>query len=565
MSTTALISDAELQVTSAGFKSTLWIPEFGWRPDEAEAAEKPHNPQYLAALQAFLYFFVAGTQRAWVHLAAEMQAGKTGVLNALLRLVFSNCATLKITPDRVFVITGMNDNAWVKQTKERLPFGVRSGVAHNGGLGKIVRALDALHAASPLANILIVVDESHLASSTSNRPNSLIYSSVAKLCPPEHWHARGIRFMTISATDPAKAVAIDTSKLPISARIVQLKTTKAYQSVETLSAAGRLRKLEDYGDLHKPEGIAELQRAVSQFAEPRIHILRARYGKQQAVAAALCTAFPEAIVRPWDSTTRAESGGDDTSSGRVDEDINDLLKEKPTQHIFVILKNMFYASKTMYDRYVGVMWDRVGGKDDTNLQSLLGRACGYKKSSTTVIYTSSQTVTNYLTFWREVISGSAAPAGLDAARLDNKMPGQRVKAAAGGGAPTLRVAQTYAMPGGGGGGGDGGVVEPPARVKKNEDDYLAETHEFASFAEAKVWARRIHEPKQINGFYQTSTTGAAKTLRYDEVLAFCSGKKTAGLPKIDVGKSVNRLSVGYKDLSKADSAVFIIRRITRLK
>lgn len=40
MSTTALISDAEMQVNAAGFKSTLWIPEFGWSASEAEAAEK---------------------------------------------------------------------------------------------------------------------------------------------------------------------------------------------------------------------------------------------------------------------------------------------------------------------------------------------------------------------------------------------------------------------------------------------------------------------------------------------------------------------------------------------
>jgi hypothetical protein len=250
------------------------------------------------------------------------------------------------------------------------------------------------------------------------------------------------------------------------------------------------------------------------------------------------------------------------------EDINDLLKEAPTQHTFIILKNMFYASKTMHDEHVGVMWDRVGGKDDTNLQSLLGRACGYKKSSTTVVYTSSQTVTNYLKFWREVIGGGAVPVGVDAARLDKKMPGQRVKAAAGGGAPVLQVVPTHATPvSGGGGGGGGGPATPPRaqRVAKDEDDYVAETREFASFAEAKAWATRIHEPKQVDDFYQTSTTGAARTLRYDEVMAFCSGKKTAGLPKIEVGKSVNRLSVGYKNLEDPTSAVFVVRRITRVK
>lgn len=103
-------------------------------------------------------------------------------------------------------------------------------------------------------------------------------------------------------------------------------------------------------------------------------------------------------------------------------------------------------------------------------------------------------------------------------------------------------------------------------MKKDEEDFEAETREFLSFASAKAWATRIHEPEMVDGFYQTSTTGKARTLRYDEVVAFCNGKKTAGLPSnMAVGKSVNRLSVGYRELSDPTSAVFVVRRVTRMK
>jgi hypothetical protein len=103
-------------------------------------------------------------------------------------------------------------------------------------------------------------------------------------------------------------------------------------------------------------------------------------------------------------------------------------------------------------------------------------------------------------------------------------------------------------------------------VKKNEDDYTAEVREFASLAEAKTWASRVHVPEMANGFYQNSISKSVKTLRYDEVVAFCNGKKTAGLPSnMKVGGVANRLSVGYKDLSDPASAVFVVRRITRIK
>ena len=158
----AQLADAQMQVGAAGFNTGLWTPEFGWRSDEVEAAEDAHLPQLLAAFQCFLWFFVAEGKKAWVHLAAEMQAGKTGVVTALVRLLFANARLLGVSPERVFVITGMNDNAWVKQTKARLPNGMRNGVAHNGGLGKIVRDLKGLaEHAGGLRNVLVVVDESH--------------------------------------------------------------------------------------------------------------------------------------------------------------------------------------------------------------------------------------------------------------------------------------------------------------------------------------------------------------------------------------------------------------------
>jgi hypothetical protein len=128
------------------------------------------------------------------------------------------------------------------------------------------------------------------------------------------------------------------------------------------------------------------------------------------------------------------------------------------------------------------------------------------------------------------------------------------------------VVRNHATPAGTSlGGGGGGGPEAPKRVKKNEDDYTSEVKEFASLAEAKKWSPRSHIPKLVDGFYQSSTTGKPRTLRYDEVVAFCNGKKTAGLPEIALGGSVSRLSACYKDLANPASAVFVVRRITRIR
>jgi len=559
----AALSDADLQMSTAGFTTTLWVPEFGWSAAELEASEDPHEPQLLAAMQCFLYFFVAQTQRAWVHLAAEMQAGKTGVVTALIRLMLANARLLGITPDRMFVITGMSDNAWLKQTKDRLPLGVRNGVQHSGGLPKIIAALHTLAAGGILSNVLIVLDESHIASSTGNRP-SMVYAEVARLCPRDRWDECNVRFLTISATDPAKGVVMSDTACPIAARVVRLQTSKEYQSVETLSMAGRIRPTQNLVISGKANAtaVAELKRVVGAFSRPLYHIIRPSHGKQSQACSVLTEAFPGCDVIPWDSGSRPETS-DDTSSAKMD-DINELLEVAPERHTFILLKNMFYASKTMDDTNVGVLYDRVGGKDDTNLQSLLGRACGYGKSKETIVYSSEQTVTNYLGFWREVIAGGPPPlTDIPVSRLDKKMAGQRVQAARGA-AHEMPVMRCYATPAGGGG-GSMTAAQPKAREKKNDDDYDAVWHECASFDAAKAIAKGIHKPSVKDGFYQTSTTKGPEVLRYDQVMAMKGGKKTANLPKTDVGKTVNRLYVGYKDIANPDSAVFVVRSVTRLR
>lgn len=90
----ARIADAKFDLEMDEFKTTLWTPEWDTPAGEEEAFAPPHDPQLLAALQVFAWLFVNSTKRVWVHLAAEMQAGKTGVIAAVARLVLSNAKRL---------------------------------------------------------------------------------------------------------------------------------------------------------------------------------------------------------------------------------------------------------------------------------------------------------------------------------------------------------------------------------------------------------------------------------------------------------------------------------------
>jgi hypothetical protein len=73
----------------------------------------------------------------------------------------------------------MSDKAWVTQTMERVVYDVRENIKHSGTLKKIAPTFRKM-AARPdgLKNILVVVDESHIAARDNNRPFKEVYNLV---------------------------------------------------------------------------------------------------------------------------------------------------------------------------------------------------------------------------------------------------------------------------------------------------------------------------------------------------------------------------------------------------
>lgn len=572
MATEGRIARWQKYIRDAGFNPEPWFqPPCPWKPNLDESEERPHPEQHLAALQVFAWMFTGGVKCAWAHLAAEMQAGKSGVANTLIRLCLQNAEKLNLMADRIFLLTGMSDDAWKKQTRARVHTDVRANVHHSGGLKKVQVLLNKLAAKDGLRNILIILDESQVASNASNRPNSLIYKTVRDLVPVDQWVERNIRFLTISATDPAKVMAMESCEIPC--RTVQLMTTAAYQSVESLHIAGRIRSLEEFGDISSAKAIVELKRALTAYDAPLWHILRPKQGKTAEVEAKLRKEFPGAQVVSWDSAKRPTAESEDDSSSESSkslEDINTLLSTPPATHSFVVLKNMFYAAKTLEDKHVGVLWDRLGsnvGGDNARLQSLLGRACGYGKSGRTVVYTSTETVERYLGFWKALCRSMDADITTDehkAVDLNRRMPGVVAVTTAGGSAmvaPVRNASNPTASS------AANAVAAGAGRATTNPENYEVEWREFKTYEEAKAFASRVHLPKtDEQGFYLSSTTGKSRRLSYGEAKAMQDGKKTAGFgnaAKLEVGKTTSTLYVCYKDLHDKRTAVFMVGKLTR--
>ena len=131
---------------------------------------------------------------------APMQWGKTGViLEAAYSMVKPTWdedeeeLTCAINPMNVFVITGMSDNEWRKQTKARFPEQWRDNVVHRGNLKKIDAKM------YDIRDALIVIDECHFGTS-SNTVLDTKLQDWFDLPSVDALKKRNIRILQTSAT-----------------------------------------------------------------------------------------------------------------------------------------------------------------------------------------------------------------------------------------------------------------------------------------------------------------------------------------------------------------------------
>jgi hypothetical protein len=112
------------------------------------------------------------------------------------------------------------------------------------------------------------------------------------------------------------------------------------------------------------------------------------------------------------------------------------------------------------------------------------------------------------------------------------------------------------------------ALPPVAPTAADDSKFEVEWRDFETFAEAKSYASRIHEPvfRDDDGFILSGKSGKAKRLSYASVVSMRTGKKTAGFDVRTpaVGKSKTTLYTCYRSLSDQASVVFVVGKITLL-
>lgn len=304
-----------------------------------------------------------------VTLIALPQVGKTGTF---LEVAYRACTHPNddyiIDTRNVFIITGMSDRDWQKQTENDMLEAFKRRVYHRGRLNTKDREDGFYTSLSVAKNALIILDECHIGAEKDHQVSQMLRR--LGLLNIEVLRQRNVKILEVSATPGA--TLYDTEKWGAENHsIVILNPSDKYVGFRTFIDQGRLHPS---FDLTTDDGIHKLVQFIKQFDRPRWNIIRLPAKSRQN--GEFENKLRQVCARErWNIQTHS-------ANDRVG-DIDHHMSTQPPQHVIILIKEFWRAGKRLNDTYVGVIHEPLTKAKDTNVtaQGLVGRMCGNDKQS----------------------------------------------------------------------------------------------------------------------------------------------------------------------------------------
>ena len=291
---------------------------------------------------------------------APTQSGKTGSMISTI-LHFLNEPSLALPSSHIFVITGHSSTEWTQQTKDRFPIEFRDNIFHRNQLA------DFIHKVRNLNNVLIFVDESHVAA----RKHQSIHSALSLAGFDDAMFDRDIKLVLVSATPD-----LCRKNYTIHAELF-MEPSDSYCSTSTLLQAGHILQAKDLCGLDpisgkiSPNTFDNIREIIPFFGpEPQYHIIRTQRGAGFGI-----TIDNFISVFGYDDFEYIDDAYD-----------FDFLEIKPKKHSFVFILDRLRCAKTIHKQFVGILYERNPKfvNKDSVIQGLAGRATGYHSFTPTV-------------------------------------------------------------------------------------------------------------------------------------------------------------------------------------
>lgn len=307
----------------------------------------------------------------------KTQTGKTGCMSSIINLyVLTNSLPI----ENIYIITGLSDVSWKKDTKNRMPNSINNRVFHRANLNT-----DFVKDIRSKKNVLVIMDEIQIAC----KDKQTIHNTFTKcgFYDLNNLLENDIKLIQFSATPDGNINDIDDWK-DYSFKI-KLEPGENYIGTQHLLKKNRIKQ---YQDLININNVSELDDVIKSFEKPMYHLIRIpnkKNDKQDLVINNFKRIFKKNCLYNTDFLKI------------VKEDINSILTNKPEKHTFIFYCEILRCAKTQHKKYIGITYERYSKiiKDSTIIQGSVGRITGYDDNGLSICYTNLDTLNKYNILW----------------------------------------------------------------------------------------------------------------------------------------------------------------------
>ena len=311
------------------------------------------------------------------------QTGKTGCMTALIQYyILSN----NIPIDNIYIITGLSDKEWKKDTKNRMPDGINTRVFHRANLYETF-----FRDIKGKKNALVIMDEIQIACEYQQT----IYKAFncCGFYDLNFLLENDIKLVQFSATPDGNLNDMQDWG-PYSVKL-KLEPGHNYYGCKQALAQKRVKQFEDLTNIEK---VKELKKDIEKnFTNPKYHLVRVPNKRENKDGTNNQSKVIYNIKKVFGENYEYNKNYLKTKK----EDINDILKKEPEKDTFIFYCEILRCAKTQYKKYIGISYERyvINPNDSSIIQGSFGRLTGYDDNGNNICYTNISSLENYIKLW----------------------------------------------------------------------------------------------------------------------------------------------------------------------
>lgn len=350
--------------------------------------------QILKAEEIIDCFFQRGRER--VHLMAQMQSGKSGVMWSVPYIIFHNKevkerlfpSCLKGKEESVYYLCGMNDNSLELQFEQDARNFV--GFAETFSKENVLKQsdMDDLLKRKETGNLtennqklinnmkmnsLLIIDEIHYAASSDNILSrffkEMLEIDFADKTFQETLNGKKVYILEVSATPQASLYWLTTTESKDLVKVI-LNPEKNYYGVQAMFTSGKIKNAYDLNKEHSC-----LLEDLKFYKKNGYFIIRASKKNREKL---------EKSLQELGFEIKEDLGGVKRKGEKTLVDWVDREPDKPT---VIFIDGKYRAGQRIGNKkHIVLVHDMLSKNNSTVAQGLLGRMCGYNSNHNTIIY-----------------------------------------------------------------------------------------------------------------------------------------------------------------------------------